>query len=413
MPGSGAVVEGLASQVDALQAPLEKAMTFGEKLKDLGKGLGGFIKEIGTGVGQAIKGVLQGLGQGLVSLATGIVALTPGIPVILAIGAALWMAAPAFEAIAPVLVKVAEVIGNVLVKALEVAGPIIEKIFNGIGYVIEKIGNAISGIINTITDSISKLSGLDPLRMLAVAGGIAAMAGAVAIFGGASGFAGFMSGIGDFFGGDPVEKFRKFQELDANALNLVAGSITALATSMATFSGDASANVADSLENLGSSLSDSFNSDLVDTLGGFSDKFASILPQIVELTAITPAIDETAMALHRLADSFKDLAGVDVKAINNLPWLKLISFAAAGGNIQLAQSANKSFNLTQDTAKNIAQMNTTNTAMLQVNKNLQSLLDATLTNNGEGGNISLMIDGKQVTKVIKRRTDNNQGQTPE
>lgn len=49
--------------------------------------------------------------------------------------------------------------------------------------------------------------------------------------------------------------------------------------------------------------------------------------------------------------------------------------------------------------------------LVQVNKNLQSLLDAFLTNNQNDGQIRLLIDGKQVTRVIKRREDNSAGQS--
>ena len=268
VPGSGEVVENLAGQVESLESPINKAMTLGQKIRDFGAGIGGFLKEVGVGVGQAIKGVLTGLGAGVSSLGMSLATSTPlgpaGIAVaafFLALAGALRLAAPAFEAMAPVLIKLADVLGNVLITAIKEAGPIIEKIFNGIATVIKSVGEAISGIINSITDSISRLAGLNPAQMLAVAAGITAMAAAVAIFGGASTVGGFMSAVGDFFGGDPVEKFRKFQELDALALNAVAGSITALANSMANFSGEASANVASSLQNLGDSLSNSISAE--------------------------------------------------------------------------------------------------------------------------------------------------------
>ena len=52
------------------------------------------------------------------------------------------------------------------------------------------------------------------------------------------------------------------------------------------------------------------------------------------------------------------------------------------------------------------------TQLVQVNKNLQALLDAFLTNNGQSGEIRLQIDGKTVSRVIERRADNNTGILP-
>jgi hypothetical protein len=135
VPGSGAVVESVAANVEAIEAPLEKAMSMGDKIKDLGAGIGGFIKEIGMGVGAAIKSVLVGIGEGLLSVAAGLVALTPAIPVMLAFGAAILLTTPALMVLAPVVIEIARVIGDVLVKALEMAGPIITSILEGIGSV--------------------------------------------------------------------------------------------------------------------------------------------------------------------------------------------------------------------------------------------------------------------------------------
>jgi hypothetical protein len=54
-------------------------------------------------------------------------------------------------------------------------------------------------------------------------------------------------------------------------------------------------------------------------------------------------------------------------------------------------------------------LNATAVQLVQVNRNLQSLLDAMLTNNDNSGEINLMIDGKQVSRVIKRRQENSKG----
>ena len=204
IPGGGAVVEGLAEQVEAVEAPLEQAMTMGQKLKDLGKGIGGFLQSVGQGVGKAIQGIMTGLGMGIRSLGQAIAFPTPigpaGIAVaafFIALAGAMWIAAPAFEALAPVMIKIAEVIGGVLVEALKQAGPIITSIFNGIGTVISSIGNAIAVVITAIATSLSSFATMNAGNLLAVAFGVTALAGAVALFGGAS----ILGAIGSFFGG--------------------------------------------------------------------------------------------------------------------------------------------------------------------------------------------------------------------
>jgi hypothetical protein len=115
----------------------------------------------------------------------------------IALAGAMWIAAPAFEALAPVMIKIAEVIGNVLVEALKQAGPIITSIFNGIGNVISSIGNAIATVITAIATSLVAFSTMDAGNLLAVAAGVTALSVAVGLFGGAS----ILGAIGSFFGG--------------------------------------------------------------------------------------------------------------------------------------------------------------------------------------------------------------------
>ena len=213
IPGSGAVVESVAGQVEALEAPLEKAMTFGEKLKDFGVGLGGFLKEVGTGIGGAIEGVLKGLGEGLKSLASGLISLTPAIPVILAFGAALWLAAPALEAIAPPIMKLSEVIGTVFVEALTQAGPIITAIFEGIGNVIKSVGEAISGVITAVGDSLVKIGSIDAVNLMGVALALPVLAAGLLALGASELINGIMGFIGSLFGGGGPTIWEKLMEL--------------------------------------------------------------------------------------------------------------------------------------------------------------------------------------------------------
>jgi signal transduction histidine kinase len=85
----------------------------------------------------------------------------------------------------------------------------------------------------------------------------------------------------------------------------------------------------------------------------------------------------------------------------------MTAFAGAGGRITLAQSANNSFNIAQDTAKNIEKLATDTKSNLQVSKNLQALI-AVLADNGESAT-QVIIDGKNIATMIKRRNDNIKG----
>jgi len=231
IPGAGGVVEGLAGQVEAVEAPLEKAMTLGEKLKDFGQGIGSFLKSVGKGIGDAIKAIMMGLGQGIKSLATALSFPTPlgpaGVAVaafFIALAGALWIAEPAFTALAPVMIKIAEVVGTVLVEALRQAGPIITSIFNGIGTVISSIGNSIATVITSIATSLSLFSVMNAGNLAAVAGSVTLLAAAVALFGGAN----ILGAIGSFFGGGTFDELKDISNF-ANPLMATAIAVDALA----------------------------------------------------------------------------------------------------------------------------------------------------------------------------------------
>ena len=224
------LASGVMTTFNTIMSGLSKASsTMPTILGNLGKAIGSFFSGMGSGLVtfaqmMATPTALFGLPVGLIVMA-----------MMMGLAAALRIAGPGIEALTPLILGLVSIIGDTFVKALQAAGPIITSIFEGIGLVIEKVGNAISGIINSITDSISRLGGLNPAQLLAVAGGIAALAGAVAIFGGASAIGGFLGAIGEFFGGDPVDKFLKFQNLDPAQLQAVATSITNLAKGISAF----------------------------------------------------------------------------------------------------------------------------------------------------------------------------------
>lgn len=257
VPGAGGVVESISSQVDAVQAPLEKAMSFGEKLKDLGAGLGGFIKELGAGVGGAIKAVLQGIGQGLLSVATGLVALTPAIPVMLAFGAAILLTTPAIMALAPVVIEIARVIGDVLVKALEMAGPIITSILEGIGYVIKSIGEAIAMVVTAVADSLVKIGQIDGGNLLKVAAALIPLSAGLVALGAGELINGVLGFIGSLFGGKGPTIWEKLKELGDSgpALMQAATAVSVLAPAFAMLSQvDDGKNLGALMDNLKSAL---------------------------------------------------------------------------------------------------------------------------------------------------------------
>jgi hypothetical protein len=67
-------------------------------------------------------------------------------------------------------------------------------------------------------------------------------------------------------------------------------------------------------------------------------------------------------------------------------------------------------NFSMDSAKKLGESNTNLKEMVRINKNLQSILMAVLTNNQNSGNIQLQIDGKPVMRMIQKRAADAQGQ---
>jgi hypothetical protein len=134
-------------------------------------------------------------------------------------------------ALAPVVIKIAEVIGTVLVEALKQAGPIITSIFNGIGTVITSIGTSISTIITSLATSIQMFAGLSAGNLTAVAGGITALSVAVGLFGAGS----FIAGIGKFFGGSVFDDLKDISNY-ASPIQITADAVWSLANAFGSLS---------------------------------------------------------------------------------------------------------------------------------------------------------------------------------
>ena len=395
--------------------------TFNTIMNGLAKASGTMPTILGN-LGKAIGSFFSGMGSGLLTFAqlmatpTALFGLPAGLIVMammMGLAAAMRIAAPAIEALTPLITGLVSILGDTFVRALEAAGPIITSIFEGIGLVIEKVGNAISGIINSITDSISRLGGLNPGQLLAVAGGIAALAGAVAIFGGASAIGGFMSAIGEFFGGDPVDKFLKFQNLDPAQLQAVATSITNLAKGISAF------GVLESVAGVSAALTTAFTNFGESVGGGASEGINSLASglralneQLIITTSIAGSIDVVSSAFLNLAYALDKLASVNTKALNDVPWIRMTAFAGAGGRITLAQSANNSFNIAQDTAKNIEKMAANTEVMVKLNNTIAKLLKEGFFGS-ESSQMKLFIDGKDVSTSMKRYKDNTKNGGPD
>ena len=208
-------------------------------------GLGAGLKSLGTGIGKGLGAILGGIGRGLFQLSAGLVALTPAIPVIgvltlaaIGLGAALRLAAPAIEAFAPVLMKIAEVVGTVFVAAIEKIPEIIRSVGGVIMGVIGAISDSIIGIIDAVTGSIERLAQIDGGALLQVAGGLLALSGAMVAFGGAQALAGLGSLVGNLLtiGSDsPVEQLIKIGDR-GEGIQKAASGMEKLGSAMGAFS---------------------------------------------------------------------------------------------------------------------------------------------------------------------------------
>jgi hypothetical protein len=150
------------------------------------------------------------------------------------------------------------------------------------------------------------------------------------------------------------------------------------------------------------------------SLTGVNTAFAGGITQnMMILSTLSTGLDATTLSIMKMTEAFKELAGVNLSSISGIPWNNMTNFGKTpGGSIILAKNANNNFTIEKNTAKNLEHMDGQVTQLVQVNKNLQALLDAFLTNNGQSGEIRLQIDGKTVSRVIERRADNNTGILP-
>lgn len=199
------------------------------------KALGGGFASLGKGMGKGLSGLLTGLAEGLMAL---VLPATLLIPAVLAIGTALRLAAPAFEAITPVVIKLAEVFQTVFLKTLQVLPDVIRSVGDVVMGTISVISDSIINIVNTVTDSIDRLSKIDGRNLAQVGVGLLAISGGMVAFAAANVLTGVSNLAAAFFGsvsgGSPIDQFERLANM-SDGLMKAADGIDAIATAMQGF----------------------------------------------------------------------------------------------------------------------------------------------------------------------------------
>jgi hypothetical protein len=146
--------------------------------------LGTAFAKLGKGLGSGLQGLLRGVALGFAYFFNPATLVGMGAFTLAAmgIGKALEMAAPAIEAFAPVLIKIADVIQNVFVEGIKTIPAIIEKIGDVIMGVIKTISEGIVDIIDQVTTSIERLSKIDGTALAQVGAGLLAVSAGMAAF---------------------------------------------------------------------------------------------------------------------------------------------------------------------------------------------------------------------------------------
>lgn len=199
------------------------------------KVLGGGFASIGKGMGKGLSSILTGLAEGLMALVVPATLLTPAL---LGIGAALNLAAPAFTALAPIVIKLADVFQNIFLKALQVLPDVIRSVGDVVMGVVSVISDSIVNIVNTVTDSIERLSNINGSNLMAVGAGLLAISGGMVAFAAAnvlSGVSNLATALfGAVSGGSPIDQLERLANM-SDGLMRAADGITAIATAMQGF----------------------------------------------------------------------------------------------------------------------------------------------------------------------------------
>jgi hypothetical protein len=185
------------------------------------------------------------------------------------------------------------------------------------------------------------------------------------------------------------DSISKFAGLNAGNLAAVAVGVTALSVAVGLFG----------VGNVIAAIGDFFGGGIFDDLKDISNYATPIMA--------------TALAVDALASAFGRLSGLNVSALNKIPWDDMEDFASEGGKFVLASSGGGSFALSKDTTENIKKMATNTDAMVKLNDTMVKLLKEGFFGTSETtSKLKLYIDGKDVKTSLTRYTDNAQGRTP-
>jgi hypothetical protein len=203
------------------------------------KALGSGIKTLGSGAGKGIEMFLRGLARGAAALANPVTLVGLGAFTLafMGIGKALQWAAPAIEAIAPVLMKVADVIGDVFMTAIKAIPDVIGAIGDVIMGVVGAISDAITGTLDAVVTSVERLGAVSGDNLMQVGLGLVSVAGGLAAFGAGTALAGLGSLVGSLLtiGQDsPIDQLQRLANM-GTSLNDAANGINAIGQAMQAF----------------------------------------------------------------------------------------------------------------------------------------------------------------------------------
>jgi hypothetical protein len=165
-------------------------------------------------------------------------------------------------------------------------------------------------------------------------------------------------------------------------------------------------------------LQNLINSNSLSTLSTQSDAMVKVASNLSVVEKSLGSIDMVTAAVLRLTSAISQLGSINIGSIKAIPWDRMTNFAAQqGGSIVLAKTANNNFTIEKNSAKfiegqfkKIEEIAAQNVTLLKINEAIERLLLIQTT--GQKQQLQLVIDGKPVTRMIERRTDNATAQSP-
>jgi hypothetical protein len=219
---------------------------------------------------------------------------------------------------------------------------------------------------------------------------------------------GFWSSLGQgllsFFGGgseDVITKFDRFSKLNAGGVVAISDAIGSLNKNLSGFSAATAETVANGFLTVATSTTTNLTAERALAINSFASAMGGLSSNLMSLAMVAPMMNIVSESFVNLASALDRLAQVDVNTINDMPWKSMALFSGAGGRITLASSANNSFNMTQNTAKNIEKLATNTDAMVKLNNTIAKLLKEGFFG-GETSSMKLYIDGKDVSTSMTR-----------